>query len=479
MDGDRLEGLDGCPYSIPSDPETLTQLDQLNDTERDLQRRLRVVRERLVTSGLLGETRGFQRTREIYESNAIEGLGPSIGRTHEILRSWSGRDILSEFDRGIFTESIMRDPDLRAVLGIHGAKVLADRLMTPDHSERPMTEADIRSLHEVIAAGESYAGRYKRFHITISQAEHEPLVPIDTPAAMHELVGWINRKSELPAILRAAVAHAWLTHIHPFEDGNGRLARLLANLLLSRADLPPAIVKHRSERENYISTLAHSDVGGDIFPFAGLVQKTITRYMREVEKPGFLRKIFVAELRQRGQELYDWWWNSVQAFTTRLAGELFLSGISGTPAGSVGREEFNLLRDLDSAGNSWYLVLKDEAQAELLIWFGYPSWGLRQRLEPRDYYPTLFFSVRNDEYRLNPYRKASSEELGGLTEVMVVPDLNVKVHARIDDRTLSGGIADSAELIAEKIVSAFRSGRIPARGSGLLRGRGADGMAPE
>jgi len=177
--------------------------------------------------------------------------------------------------------------------------------------------------------------------------------------------------------------------------------------------------------------------------------------------------------------LYDWWWNSVQAFTTRLAGELFLSGISGTPAGSVGREEFNLLRDLDSAGNSWYLVLKDEAQAELLIWFGYPSWGLRQRLEPRDYYPTLFFSVRNDEYRLNPYRKASSEELGGLTEVMVVPDLNVKVHARIDDRTLSGGIADSAELIAEKIVSAFRSGRIPARGSGLLRGRGADGMAPE
>jgi Fic family protein len=67
-------------------------------------------------------------------------------------------------------------------------------------------------------------------------------VHFEAPAAerldseMTALLGWFNAAPPLDPVLKAAVAHFWFVTIHPFEDGNGRIARAIADMALARAD---------------------------------------------------------------------------------------------------------------------------------------------------------------------------------------------------------------------------------------------------
>jgi Fic family protein len=68
------------------------------------------------------------------------------------------------------------------------------------------------------------------------------LVHFEAPAAsllkteMGKFIAWFNAENELDPILKAAVAHLYFVTIHPFEDGNGRIARAIADMQLARAD---------------------------------------------------------------------------------------------------------------------------------------------------------------------------------------------------------------------------------------------------
>ena len=53
---------------------------------------------------------------------------------------------------------------------------------------------------------------------------------------MEAFLAWFNRRQSLPTILASAIAHFWFVSIHPFEDGNGRIARILSDMLLARGD---------------------------------------------------------------------------------------------------------------------------------------------------------------------------------------------------------------------------------------------------
>lgn len=58
----------------------------------------------------------------------------------------------------------------------------------------------------------------------------------DVPKMMKELLQWINKEGNVDAVLKAAIAHLWFVSIHPFSDGNGRMARTITDMLLARAD---------------------------------------------------------------------------------------------------------------------------------------------------------------------------------------------------------------------------------------------------
>lgn len=56
------------------------------------------------------------------------------------------------------------------------------------------------------------------------------------PAEMEAFISWFNNKQNIDPVMKSAIAHLWFVTIHPFEDGNGRIARAIADMQLSRAD---------------------------------------------------------------------------------------------------------------------------------------------------------------------------------------------------------------------------------------------------
>ena len=67
-------------------------------------------------------------------------------------------------------------------------------------------------------------------------------VHFEAPAAerlemeMSHFLEWFNAPLQLDPVLKAGIAHLWFVTIHPFEDGNGRIARAIADCALARAD---------------------------------------------------------------------------------------------------------------------------------------------------------------------------------------------------------------------------------------------------
>jgi Fic family protein len=92
----------------------------------------------------------------------------------------------------------------------------------------------------MIQTGEYAAGAYRKTQVGIEGSTHCPPDALEVPRLMAELVDWCDSKRDsMPAVLHAAVIRGWLTHLHPFADGNGRTARLMVNILMSQLGLPP------------------------------------------------------------------------------------------------------------------------------------------------------------------------------------------------------------------------------------------------
>ena len=58
-------------------------------------------------------------------------------------------------------------------------------------------------------------------------------------AEMTRFLDWLNGDAAMEPVLKAATAHLWFVTIHPFDDGNGRIARAIADLLLARSEGSP------------------------------------------------------------------------------------------------------------------------------------------------------------------------------------------------------------------------------------------------
>ena len=83
---------------------------------------------------------------------------------------------------------------------------------------------------------------------------------------MAEFLTWFEGKDDVDPVLRAGIAHLWLVTIHPFEDGNGRIARAIADMALARADGMPyrfysLSSQIESERKDYYDQLERQQRG--------------------------------------------------------------------------------------------------------------------------------------------------------------------------------------------------------------------------
>lgn len=149
-----------------------------------------------------------------------------------------------------------------------GGKPLKDHLEAIDHydalryvrelarRDSPLAEMDVRTLHSLVVkrSDPDIAGRYadQGRYVLTDAGRHAFPSPAEVPALMGEFAAWLANAPNTPE--SAFTAHRRLVEIHPFNDGNGRTARLLMNLVLLRGGYPPVAVRP-VDRPAYISAL--------------------------------------------------------------------------------------------------------------------------------------------------------------------------------------------------------------------------------
>ncbi|HEY3875527.1 MAG TPA: Fic family protein, partial [Candidatus Kapabacteria bacterium] len=189
-----------------------------------------------------------------------------------------------------------------------GGKPLRDSLEIKGHNEvilelesfvgskAPLTEHLIREMHKKILGGEPFRipaessegvrtsrdvvpGRYKQEPNHVRTATGETFYftePIAVAAEMRELINWYRmeeEKRERHPIVFAATLHYRFVRIHLFDDGNGRMARILMNLVLMQHGYPIAIVR-TEDKNNYYRALQQAD-GDNLDPFVAYIAELV------------------------------------------------------------------------------------------------------------------------------------------------------------------------------------------------------------
>ena len=102
-------------------------------------------------------------------------------------------------------------------------------------------------------------------------------------AEMTHFLNWCNGNTQDHPILKAGLAHLWLVTLHPFDDGNGRIARAIGDMLLARADgakqrFYSLSAQIQRERRNYYEHLEHTQKGSlDVTPWLGWFLECLRR----------------------------------------------------------------------------------------------------------------------------------------------------------------------------------------------------------
>jgi Fic family protein len=167
-------------------------------------------------------------------------------------------------------------------------KPLRDHLEALDHydairyvrelgrHETPITESDIRNLHRLVVQRSSpeVAGQYTNLprYVRTETGRHTFPSPSEIPALVNDFARWLVSGGNTPET--AFAAHMRLVDIHPFNDGNGRTARLLMNLLLIRSGYPPMAVRPE-DRLEYIRALQQEQSGQGANDFNALLYRRL------------------------------------------------------------------------------------------------------------------------------------------------------------------------------------------------------------
>lgn len=225
---------------------------------------------------------------------------------------------LYTIDRG--TTQLLIEQGLVASLMSHGTTnkppeqiilLLKDQEQALEHvfqfvtQQRLLSPSYIKQLHEDLTLNQPYTdaidtlGKPIRVPLTRGEWKRYPNNPLRTDELLHEYCAPIHVAAEMDRLVAMHLEHianavppeveaAWLHHrftqIHPFQDGNGRVARALASLVFLRSDWFPLVI-NRDMRQSYIRALEMADAG-DLAPLINLFAKT--------QKDAFIKALGIA-----------------------------------------------------------------------------------------------------------------------------------------------------------------------------------------
>ncbi|NCO15365.1 cell filamentation protein Fic [Candidatus Wolfebacteria bacterium CG1_02_39_135] len=199
-----------------------------------------------------------------YNSNGIEGNSLTLKETFLVI------------NEGITIKGKPLKDHLEAKNHYEALEFLSG--LVEKNRKQTLSERLIRGLHQLVVqeTEKEWAGKYRNSDVIIGGAEHKPPAASDVPYEMEKLIKWWKQNQrKLPIVELAALIHHRLVYIHPFFDGNGRVARLVMNLLLLQAGYPLVIVL-KNDRKKYYRVLTQADKGNFV-PFVRFIAQTIER----------------------------------------------------------------------------------------------------------------------------------------------------------------------------------------------------------
>ena len=195
-------------------------------------------------------------------------------------------------------------------------RVLHQTLLREDYTEYRTLPNGVQTSYVI------HAGQYKtrpNSVITRYGDRFEYASPEETPALMADLVDWYNeeeQKGELSPVELAALFHYRYIRIHPFEDGNGRIARLMVNYILSRHGWPMIVVRSRKKQE-YLEALHQTDLLVGPVPSVGAhaTIKQIAHFLKYFEK--LVANEIQTDIDFISRKEKDLWWYDGEIITSR------------------------------------------------------------------------------------------------------------------------------------------------------------------
>lgn len=377
-----MKQIRGTPYQM--DPAQCAGVD-------DLASRVAAMRSGgALTRDVLQHLRKYFRIKNIYHSNAIEGNTLDVGETRLVVEQG-----LTLTGKSLKDQAEARN--LSAALDF--LEVLAG---APD---RPITAGDVRQLHAFVLRGidDGNAGSYRTVPVEISGSLFKPPAPESIAPEMEQFGEWLQEASvpdvlfdASEALLAAAAAHTWFVMIHPFIDGNGRVARMLMNLVLMRYGYPIAIVT-KEDRLRYYDALEGAQ-SSDLSAFVSLVHECVDESLEEYQSAADERRAqvewaqsiaskFDQREKTKASNQYEVWKSAMDLLrslfkqtTEVLNSTAGLGTIYFKDFGVIEFEKYLSLKNHGSAKKTWYFRIdfrSGDRAARYLFFFGAPSAQMR------------------------------------------------------------------------------------------------------
>ena len=441
--------LTATPYTLDAQAE-----EEIAEAIRTLDDRVNTLRHAgTLTEETLKKYYGDKRFEQVAESNAIEGSTLSVGETELAV---SKGVTITGHDPAYIRDAVALDAALT-------------RLAEMAENKEKATDLDqLRELHELILGDRPSAGSFRNEPVRIKGAQHVP--PKTREQVMDNMEawqGWSRVNTQAPAVLRAIILHAWLTHIHPFVDGNGRTSRAISNLELVRAGYPPMIIR-KKDRERYLDALGESDEGGDIRSLVEFMLERVEAALIGLELSAKQKQDFnpaLEKIRMRQESNLAIWETSVALLVRTL--KQYLTEALDEVGGSVYIKEFESPIDIDdyrmlmqkeSASRTWCFIVNidipDCTKLERLAWIGFRGPDLYHAMD-NEGGPAICWSKRNPEK--NAYIKwvEDAEAASGFTDMASRAGVGDAWFARMPNRQVEKmTTTELARKLADNFISA-------------------------
>lgn len=443
--------LAGTPYSLEE-----AAIQNLVAAVKSLDDRIVNLRSiGILTERTLRDFYGEGRFEQVAESNALEGSTLSAGETE--LAVLKGITITGH-DPAFVRDAIALDTALIKLVEIARRKQATDI-------------AQVQELHGLILEGRPGAGVFRNDPVLIRGSEHRPPKSWkEVMAEMEQWEKWSKTYVAAPAIMRAAILHAWMAHIHPFVDGNGRISRAISNLELIRAGYPPIVIK-KKERDRYLDALQESDRGGNIAPFLELILERAEGAVTGLERSAKRQQGFdpaTIKLRREQERLLGIWNTTVELFFRILVNQLEkkLEPINGR----IEARFFSGLLELDEymelyAGKplgrrSWDFTITTHVptlvSVKRLCWTGFRSPTLRDKVGHPG--PALLWSQPNPA-GYPPWERAGTSSPGAQELTIREGHGNDWFITMTDGHVRQMSTVEAADLVADGFVELLTKGR--------------------